>query len=151
VLGDNGVVPVWKVAAEVGGRAKDKHVDVGVVRVVGMHDHGGSEAVGCVGPALSKNVGVVFPLCVAFVMGLSVESAAIEDGEILLVLHVKTNLVAILHVGTNAREVDPDGNLEGLELVLGADAAELQHLDRVESALNECKRVFHVILETDSA
>jgi len=125
VLGDNGVVPVWKVAAEVGGRAKDEHVDVGIVRVVGMRDHGGSEAVGGIGPALSEDVGVILPLCVAFIVGLRVESAAIEDGEVLLVLHVKTNLVPILHVGTNARKFDPDGDLEGLELVLGADTAEL--------------------------
>jgi hypothetical protein len=65
------------------------------------------------------------------------EGAALEHGEVGGSLACDTNLVAVLEVGAYTGKVDDDGDVEALELGLGADSTELEELRSVEGACGD--------------
>lgn len=106
MLVKNVIVPFWEVACEVRWRAKNEHVDIGGRSKVRALDHGRCEAIGGVYTSLSQDVRTVDPLLVALVVILGIKCAAIEDGKVLVVLHVQTDLVSVLHISADAWRVD---------------------------------------------
>ncbi|TKW56379.1 hypothetical protein CTA1_7237 [Colletotrichum tanaceti] len=121
-----------ELALELGRRPRDE--EVGLVLGDGGPEHDGDgDAVGGVDP-LGDGLEALAVLLEAGVRRRLRKGALAGDGEVARRLADHRGLVAVLHVGTDAGEVDQDGDAERLELRLGADPAELEQLGRVEGA-----------------
>lgn len=135
-LGNGGVTVARVVPVEVDRAAKDKRVEGAVRGGGGLGEHGGREAVGGVGAAVTEDG--TLPFVKAGVVGGVEEERAVLEGVVGTgSAGCHRRLVVVLEVGADTRKIDEDGDVERFELVLGANARELEKLGRVVGAAGE--------------
>jgi hypothetical protein len=127
-----------EVALEIRGRAGDEEVRVGggvacLAGGGGFLGDGDGDAVGGV-DALVDRREAVLPFLQAGVRGGVAEGAVLGQEEVGRGLADDADFVAVLQVGADAGQVLDEGDVEAGELLLGADAAELEELGCLEGA-----------------